>query len=401
MNWHQQFSTRVSHMRRSTVRELLQLTSQPGMISLAGGLPDPALFPVEDIRQAVETVLKHKPSPALQYGETEGIADLRDWLCTRFSRPGLKIRRQNVMIVSGSQQALDLIGKVFLDPGDEVLVENPTYLAMLSAWGAHQPTFVPVPTDSEGLCVEEIRPRLSKKTKLAYTVPNFQNPQGITLSFGRRKQLAALLKEKEFPLVEDNPYGDLRFEGECFPSLQEIEAGISGNASSFDTHVIQLGTFSKILTPGLRVGWVIAAEDVIDKLTLAKQAADLHTSTFCQHVVLELVQRGVLERQIPMLREAYRRKRDAMLKSMEVHFPKEVRWTRPEGGMFMFVSLADGTDARALLMRALEQKVAFVPGEDFYLAGQGKNTLRLNFSNPSLEQIETGIERLGNVFRGL
>jgi 2-aminoadipate transaminase len=392
MNWQPLFAERSAHMRRSTVRELLKLLSQPGMISFAGGIPAPELFPIEDTARAAAKVLQNSGEEALQYGQTEGIPALRDWIASRYSRPTCQVRRENVMIVTGSQQALDLIGKVFINPGDRLLVESPTYLAALSAWRPWRPQFVAVPSDSEGVVTSDIGPLSDLGAKLMYLVPNFQNPQGTTLSLARRKELLRALDERTV-LVEDNPYGELRYDGEPLPDLLELSAR-SGPGGQLQSCVIHLGTFSKVLAPGFRVGWVVAPEEVIDKLVRAKQAADLHTSTMCQHLVLELIRSGVLNRQIPRLREAYRSRRDAMLSALAAHLPAETKWTRPAGGMFLLVTLPKGTDAAALLARALKRNVAFVPGDDFYPDGSGQNTLRLNFSNANPQQIEEGVKRL-------
>jgi 2-aminoadipate transaminase len=366
------------------------------MISFAGGIPAPELFPVEEVARATATVLERSGEQALQYGETEGIAGLRDWVAARFSRPHCQVRRENVMIVTGSQQALDLIGKVFLDAGDRVLVENPTYLAMLSAWRPMFPEFVPMPSDRDGARVEALPPLLERSAKLLYLVPNFQNPQGTTLSLPRRQRLVEQLRGSDTIIVEDDPYGELRYAGEPLPPLLELDAA-NGPDSELETRVVHLGTFSKVLAPGLRVGWVIAPAAVIDKLVQAKQAADLHTSTLCQHVVLELLREGVLERQLPRLRSEYGRRRDTMLSALAAHFPGEAQWTRPDGGLFLLVTLPPQVDASALLKRTLAHNVAFVPGDDFHLDGQGRNTMRLNFSNATPEKIEAGIKRLGCV----
>jgi 2-aminoadipate transaminase len=392
MNWQPLFAERTALMRRSAVRELLKAANRPGMISFAGGIPAPELFPVSETAEAAARVLAERGEHALQYGETEGVAALRDWIAARCSRPQFQVRRENVMIATGSQQALDLIGKVFLDPGDCVLMENPTYLAMLSAWRPCAPAFVPVSSDADGMCVDGIPPLLREGAKLIYLVPNFQNPQGTTLALARRQQLLACAREAGTIVVEDNPYGDLRYSGEPLPDLLELDAA-SGPDGELETRVIHLGSFSKTLAPGLRVGWVIAPAEVIDKLVQAKQAADLHTSTFCQHVVLELVRNGVLDRQLPRLREAYRLRRDTMMAALAAHFPAGTIWTCPAGGMFLFASLP-GVDTNALLERAVAQNVAFVPGDHFHLDGVGRDTLRLNFSNATAEKIEEGIKRL-------
>lgn len=398
MNILPRFATRTSEMRRSTIRETLKVIARPGMISFAGGIPASELFPVAEIAAATAAVLKQRGEQALQYGQTEGVPELRDWIAARHSRPQFQVRRENVMIVTGSQQALDLIGRVFLDEDDQVLVENPTYLAALTAWRPLRPKFVPMPSDLDGTCVEEIGPLLKHNPKLLYSIPNFQNPQGTTLSLPRRKRLIQLLHETQTVLIEDNPYGELRYSGEALPHLLELDAHNAVNGE-LHTRVLYLGTFSKVLAPGFRVGWVIAPTEIIDKLVQAKQATDLHTSTFCQFVILELLEHGVLEQQIPRLCTDYSRRRDAMLAAMAEHFPEDITWTRPDGGMFLFVTLPNYMDAARLLKRAIECNVAFIPGEDFHVDGRGQNTLRLNFSNATPPRIAEGIARLGSLLK--
>ncbi|MGD1018958.1 MAG: PLP-dependent aminotransferase family protein [Verrucomicrobiia bacterium] len=385
-------------MRRTAVRELLQVTSRPDVISFAGGLPATELFPVNRVKEAVNAVLDRTGRQALQYAETEGIHGLRDWIARQFSRSQFHVQREHVFITSGGQQALDLVGRVLLDEGDRVIVENPTYLALLSAWRPLGVEFLPVPSDKDGMQVDKLEPLLKQHPKLIYLVPNFQNPQGTTLTQARRERLVALAQEYGIPLVEDNPYGDLRYDGNALPHLLAL-AGARGSASGFERLVIYTGTFSKVLMPGLRVGWVIAAPEVIEKLVQAKQAADLHTSTLSQYVALELVGRGFLEQFLPVLRQNYGERRDLMLAALARHFPEDVTWTRPDGGMFLMVTLPECMDAGAILPHALQQKVAFVPGEEFHLNGKGRNTMRLNFSNATPDKIETGIARLGAVVK--
>jgi 2-aminoadipate transaminase len=401
MNWNDRFAGRTASMKRSAVREFLKLTSQPGMISFAGGLPAPELFPVDEIREATEAIFRCRPAQALQYGEAEGVAELRDWIAQEHSRPGLSLTCANVMVTTGSQQGIDLLGRVFLDPADAVAVENPTYLATLSAWRPFGVRFLPAPCDADGLRADSLAEVLALRPKLLYTIPNFQNPQGTTLAVSRRQQLANVLQSTPVVLIEDNPYGELRYEGEPSPHLYEFAARKEEDARGSELNSIYLGTFSKVLAPGFRVGWVIGPEAVIEKLVQAKQAADLHTSTLCQHVALELVRRGTMENHLPRLRAAYRERRDTMLAALERHFPTEAHWTRPRGGMFLMVTLPGDIEASDLLREALVSQVAFVPGNHFHLDESGKHTLRLNFSNASPERIEEGIRRLGRILKGL
>ncbi len=335
---------------------------------------------------------------ALQYSSTEGLPELRDWLARRFSNERLRVRSENVLITTGAQQGLDLIGRILLDAGDRVIVENPTYLALLSAWRPTGVDFLPVKCDADGMRVEKCEPLMKRKPKAIFCVPNFQNPQGTTLSASRREKLVALARRHSTAIVEDNPYGELRYSGSALPSLFQLDARNDG-ASGFDSRVIHTGTFSKVLMPGLRVGWVIAARAVIEKLTHAKQAADLHTSTLSQHLALELVRQGFLEEFVPVWRANYRQRRDAMLAALKKYFPKGTTWTKPEGGMFLFVTLPKHINAGEILSDALELGVAYVPGAEFHLNGEGKNTLRLNFSNSQPERIEAGIKALGKLFQ--
>ena len=385
-------------MKRTAVRELLSLTAQPGMISFAGGLPAAELFPLEEIRRAAGTVISRAGKQALQYGETEGVSELRDWIAGRFSRPHFRLDRKNVLIVSGAQQALDLIGRVLLDEGDAVIVENPTYLALLSVWRPLGVRFLTVGSDAAGMRVEELEALFPQGPKLIYAVPNFQNPQGTTLAADRRQRLVDLLRDREIGLLEDDPYGELRYEGGSMPSLCEL-AAVNAAGGRMASPVIHAGTFSKVLAPGLRVGWVIAEEAVIERLVRAKQAADLQTGTLSQWLALELIRDGLLERHVPRLRNAYCERRDAMLAALEHHFPAGINWTRPEGGMFLMVTLPTDWNAGEVLVRALAQHVAFVPGADFHLEGAGGNTLRLNFSNATPELIREGVRRLGGVLQ--
>jgi 2-aminoadipate transaminase len=393
MNWNEIFAGRTRHIRRSAVRELLKLTSQPDMISFAGGLPAPELFPVAEIQRATDTILRQRAGRALQYGQTEGLPELRDWLAASFVRSGLEFDRANILVTTGSQQGLDLIGRVLLDPEDVVLVENPAYMAALSAWRPLEVRFEAMPSDEDGIRTDELGPLLDRGAKMLYCIPNFQNPQGTTLTLDRRLRLINALRGRQTVLLEDDPYCELRFEGERLPTLLELE-GKGGSSGGGEAKVVYLGSCSKILSPGLRVGWVAGPKPLIEKLGLAKQATDLHTSSFCQEIVLELLREGLLEKHIPLLRRAYHERCQTMLRALAAHFPAGSTWTRPKGGMFLFVTLPRGLRSADLLKKALEMKTAFVPGEEFYWNGEGKNTLRLNFSHSSPALIETGIQRL-------
>lgn len=394
--WSQRFHPRTKLMRRSAVRELLRVANQPGMISFAGGLPSPDLFPMAEIEEAARGVLRDSGTRAVQYGETEGLMPLREWIAGKYSTPSLQISPANILIVSGSQQALDLLGRIFLGEGQTVLVENPTYLAALSAWRPWGCAFKSLECDEDGLQPDSIPSPCPESARFLYTIPNFQNPQGTTLTEVRRRRLIERAHRERMIVIEDDPYGALRYSGQPQPSLLQLDA--EGRKSTHaNGHVVHLGTFSKILAPGLRVGWVIAPEEVIDTMVRAKQSMDLHTSTLNQEIALRLAQTGCVERQLPKLCAEYGRRRDTMLSAMEKHFPSGCRWTKPEGGMFLMAWLPDNLDATDCLKRAIEQKVAFVPGADFYIDGTGRNALRLNFSNATPERIEEGIRRLGAV----
>jgi 2-aminoadipate transaminase len=384
------------------VREILKLTARPEVISFAGGLPAPELFPIERIREVTDTVLAERGQEALQYSTTEGMPELRDLIAKRLSVGKLQISRENVLITSGSQQGVDMLARVLLDEGDRVMVENPTYVGMLTSWKPFNLHFSAVPTDGDGMCVDELEALLenSDPHKMMYAIPTFQNPQGTSLTRERREKLADLLIRYQLPFVEDNPYGELRYSGEEIPSVLQIEAERRGS-TTVDGSVMYCGTFSKILTPGLRIGWVVAAFPVIDKLVQVKQATDLHTSTLNQFISYEMARdENLLRDHVTKLRDVYRQRRDLMLHTMDEHFPQEVTWTRPEGGLFLMVTLPPHLNATDILQRAIQRDVAFVPGEGFYIGeGMGTNTFRLNFSNAREAMIVEGITRLGEVLK--
>ncbi len=389
MNWPARFARRTELMQRSAVRELLKVTGRPGMISFAGGLPAAELFPVEALEAATQRVFASRARPALQYGETEGVPGLRDWIADRFSSASNPLTRDHVLITAGAQQALDLLARVLVNDETPVIVENPTYLAFLSAWRPFGARFIPVAVDNDGLQVDQVEALPESESRLLYTIPDFQNPSGVSLSHERRRQLIEVADRRQTLIVEDVAYRALRFEGDELPSLMDLASG-RGSAQ-----VVQLGTFSKTLAPGLRIGWVLGEPQLIDKLVLAKQAADLHTSTFNQHVVLEAVSSGLLEEHLPRLKSAYRERCDAMLSSLRDCFPAKASWTQPTGGLFVFVTLPEGVSVRKLLAEAIEQNVAFVPGDEFFCDHQGSSTLRLNFSHSAPTVIREGIQRLG------
>ncbi|MDX1687241.1 MAG: PLP-dependent aminotransferase family protein [Candidatus Promineifilaceae bacterium] len=407
--WTRRYAQRMQWMGSSVIRELLKLTQQPDIISFAGGLPAPELFPVKAFAEATDKVLAEHGSQALQYSTTEGYRPLRELIVERMSRYGIPARPENVLLTSGSQQALDLIGKLLINPGDLVLTEEPSYLGAIQAWRAYQAEFVTVPIDDDGLCCAgRLEQALCAGPKFMYILPNFHNPAGVTLAGERRRRIIRIADNYGIPIVEDDPYGQLRYEGEHLPPLLVLDArqlngeGENGrgrsNGSFLRGNVIYLSTFSKTLAPGLRLGWIVAPEEVVQKCVMAKQGMDLHTSTLIQMVTYEVARDGFLDKHVATLRRVYRRRRDLMLEMMARHFPPEVRWTRPEGGLFLWVTLPETMDSPEVLKKAIEHKVAYVPGTAFYPAGGGHNTLRLNFSNARPEMIELGIRRLGEVF---
>jgi 2-aminoadipate transaminase len=335
----------------------------------------------------------------LQYSTTEGMPELRKLIAKRLSKGKFNISPDNILITSGSQQGIDMVARIFLNEGDSVIVENPTYVGMLSSWKAFHLNFSAVPTDNDGMQVEAIPPLMKDPHKIIYSIPTFQNPQGTTLIKERREQLAKILVDHNLIYVEDDPYGELRYSGDPVPTVLQAEADYRG-ATDVNGNVIYLGTFSKILTPGLRIGWVAADFPVIDKLVQVKQATDLHTSTLNQFITYEVARdEEFLNSHIVHLRDIYRQRRDLMLETIAANFPAEVTWTKPEGGLVLMVTLPTHMNAAELLIKALEQNVAFVPGEGFFIGHAGHNTFRLNFSNARPEMIVEGIKRLGHVLK--
>ncbi len=398
--WEYRYAYRMKGMKSSIIRELLKLTQKPEMISFAGGLPSPEVFPVDAFKAAAMRALDVHPEKALQYGTTEGYAPLREWIAERSGRYGLKVSAANISITSGSQQALDLLGRLFLNRGDRVIVENPTYLGAIQAWNAYGAEYIPVPMDENGMITEELEKALRKGAKFIYALPNFQNPSGVTLSLQRRQALVELADRYGVPIIEDDPYGQIRFDGEDLPTIASVDSQYRGkNDGFYNGNVIYLSTFSKLLAPGLRIAWAIGAETMIKKLVQAKQGADLHTSSFNQIAVHEVSQGGFLDEHVKLIRATYKERRDAMLEAMDELFPAEVTWTRPQGGMFLFVHLPKGMDATELFEKAVERNVAYVPGAAFHAVGGGENTMRMNFSYSTPDTIREGIARLGELLK--
>jgi len=397
--WEYRYAHRTQKMGSSVIRELLKLTEQPDIISFAGGLPAPEVFPVQKFKEACNYVLENEWAQALQYGATEGFTPLREMIARHTGRYSVKVTPENIMITSGSQQALDFIGRLFLNRGDYIVVESPTYLGALQAWNAYGAQYIAVPSDEHGMIVDELEKVLRIGPKFIYVLPNFQNPSGVTMSLERRKKLVEIADRYGVPIVEDDPYGQLRYDGDHLPSVVALDAEYRGDNGTYTGNVIYLSTFSKLLAPGLRLAWVIAPNEVIRRLVMSKQAADLHTSTFTQVVAYEVAKGGFLDEHVKLIRATYKERRDMMLETMDELFPSEVRYTRPEGGMFLWGILPENMDAAELFKKAIDKKVAFVPGAAFHPTGGGKNTLRLNFSYSRPEIIREGITRLGLLLR--
>ncbi len=403
--WNSRYAQRNLSMGRSIIRELLRMTTESDLISFAGGLPAPELFPLERCQEAACRILSEYGAMALQYGPTEGFLPLRQFICDLMRRYGIGAQPANVVITNGSQQALDLIGKLLVNPGDRILVEEPTYLGALQAWNAYQAAYAPVPIDDQGLRTGLLEPALRTGPKFMYVLPNFQNPAGTTLSLERRNDVVRLSNRYGIPIVEDDPYGALRYEGAHMPPLVALDAdyqkrtGLNGHGF-LEGNVIYLGTFSKTLAPGLRLGWVVAPVEVVDKLVMVKQGTDLHTSNLTQALAYEVAKDGFLEQHIREIRQVYAERRDIMLDALERYFPEGCSWTRPEGGLFLWARVPAPLDTTELLSEAVAHRVAYVPGSAFYVEQKrGAAAMRLNFSNAQPEQIVEGCRRLGDLLK--
>ena len=394
--WEFRYAHRTQKMGSSVIRELLKLTEQPDIISFAGGLPAPDVFPIKEFQAACNIVLETQGAQALQYSTTEGYGPLREMIARHTTRYSVQISAENILITSGSQQALDFIGRLFINRGDYIVCESPTYLGALQAWNAYGAQYISVPADEDGMIVEELEAALRVGPKFIYVLPNFQNPSGSTLSLERRMKLIEIADRYGVPIIEDDPYGQLRYEGEHIPSLVMLDSQYRNeDHGSYSGNVIYLSTFSKLLAPGLRLAWVVAPKEVIRRLVMTKQAADLHTSSFNQFVAYEVAKGGFLDEHVKVIRATYKERRDVMLEMMDEMFPPEMRWTHPHGGMFLWGMMPQGVDAAEVLKIAIERKVAFVPGASFHPNGGGQNTMRINFSYSSPDTIREGITRLG------
>jgi 2-aminoadipate transaminase len=396
--WKSRYALRTLRIKSSAIRELLKITQRPEVISFGGGLPAPDVFPVKRFEEACHAVLQQHGAQALQYGPTEGYEPLREMIAKNMARYGILAKAENVLITSGSQQALDLIGKLLINSGDRVLVEAPTYLGALQAFSVYGAQYLPVAIDDDGLRTDQLEDSLRLRPKFMYILPNFQNPAGVTLSEARRHQLIFLADKYGVPIIEDDPYGQLRYEGEHLAPLVVLDHRENLRRDNGFTlgNVIYLSTFSKTLAPGIRLAWIVAPPDVVGKLVMLKQAADLHTATFTQMVAYEVAKDGFLDQHIKLIRQVYRERRDVMLNALQQFFPSEVTWTRPKGGLFLWVTMPEGTDCRLLFRAALAENVAFVPGDCFYGndAPDGCRHMRLNFSYSEPEVIREGIRRL-------
>ena len=388
------FASRTKVMKSSAMRDLMAVTARPEIISLAGGLPDTSTFPPDTFAAVAQRIASESCAKALQYGPTEGLEETKDCIAEVMGAEGMRVDTEDVLVTTGGQQVIDLVTKTLIDPGDVVVAEGPTYPGAASVFTSYQADLVQIDMDADGMRVdllEETLDRLDRegrRPKFIYTVPSFQNPAGVTMSAPRRQRLVEVAHERELLVLEDNPYGLLRYEGEPPTPLLSLDGGI---------YVMYLGTFSKILSPGIRLGWVVAPPPVLEKINLGKQAADLCTSTLSQLMVQAYFAEGRWRDYVESLTEIYRARRDTMLDALADHFPPQAEWTRPSGGLFIWATLPDFIDTTDLLARALHENVAFVPGEAAFLDGRGRSSMRLNFSGSDEDAIREGIRRIGEV----
>ncbi len=390
------YSDRAGKMRKSEIRELLKVTQDPEIISFAGGLPNPKSFPIDDLKSVVTHVLNEYGTSALQYGTTQGLDHLRESIVERSSKDGINSNKDNVIITTGSQQALDTVGKIFLNPGDVALVGLPTYLGGINAFRSYEANLIGIPLDKDGMIVDVLEEKIKEllndnvTPKFIYVVPTFQNPAGVVMPESRRKRLIEIANEYDLIVVEDDPYGKLRFD---VPAIKPVKA--------FDDEgrVIYMSTFSKILSPGFRLAWTIANEELTRKMIICKQALDLCTNTFTQYIADEFIKSGSLDLHIMKICEMYKPKKDIMMDAMNNYFPENCEWNKPDGGMFAWATLPEGIDTEIMFLDALKEKVAYVHGKAFCVDGSGGRSMRLNFSYSTNEQIEEGIKRLGSVIK--
>ena len=387
------FAKRMSNLGRSEIREILKLTTKPEVISFAGGLPAPELFPVKEIEDVTKTLLEEYGEQVLQYSTTEGYLPFREMIAKRMNdKFYTDVNADDITVLSGSQQALDFAGKIFIDEGDVILLESPSYMGALNAFKPYGPKYIEIPMDEDGIIPEELEKVLktTDRVKFLYLIPDFQNPTGRTLSLERRKKLMQIVTEYELPVIEDNPYGELRFVGERLPALKSMDPkGL----------VIYHGTFSKIFTPGLRLGWVAAKPEILERFIVVKQASDLHTSEFNQRIAYEYMRKYDIDKHVENIIALYRKRREVIMKAMEEEFPPNVKFTHPDGGLFLWVTLPENVDGVKLLEECLKENVAFVPGQSFYPNSSKKNTMRINFSNMPEDRIVEGVKRMAKVMK--
>lgn len=387
------FAKRMSSIKASEIREILKVTEHEDIISFAGGLPAPELFPIEEINEITQIVLKEAGTKALQYTTTEGYSPLREWISERMNqRLGTTLDKDNILITHGSQQGLDLSGKVFLDEGDVVLCESPTYLAAISAFKAYGCDFIEIPTNEDGMDMERLEYilRCTKNIKLIYVIPDFQNPTGKTWSRERRRKLAELSSRFGVMVIEDNPYGELRFDGMSLPAIK-----------SFDNcgNILCTGSFSKIFCPGFRIGWIAGDKDIIRKYVLVKQGTDLQCNTIAQMTIHEYLKRYNIDNHIKKIVEVYKQRRDVAIRCIERYFPENIKFSHPQGGLFIWVELPENISTREILEKCLERKIAFVPGGSFFPVKHKENTFRINYSNMPQDKIGKGIQIIGEVLK--
>lgn len=388
------YSSRMKNIEKSMIREILKLANDKELISFAGGLPNPLSFPVNDINEAASKVLRDCGNNVLQYSTTEGYLPLREFIAARYrQKQGLAVDPDEILITNGAQQALDLLGKVFIDPGDDVIIERPGYLGAIQAFSIYEPNYVEVTLNDDGVDLGSLEEAIHNHSnaKFFYSVPNFQNPSGTTYSLKTRQQTAGILNETEVLFIEDNPYGELRFLGEDKPSMKTY----------LGDKAILIGSFSKIVSPGMRLGWVCAKKEIMEQLVLAKQACDLHSNYFAQRVLYQYLTDNDIDKHIENIKKLYKNQRECMVDMIEKHFPSEVSFTKPEGGMFLWAALPENLSSLELFEISLKNKVAFVPGVPFYALSPLCNTLRLNYTNTDEQKIEVGIKRLGKTIEDM
>lgn len=389
------YADRINSMKASEIRELLKLTEDPSIISFGGGMPSPHSFPIKVVEKIAKDVLEKHGDQALQYGPTEGITSLREALIKRMKKTRkINCNLNQIIITTGSQQVLDLVPKVLINPGDYIVVESPTYVGALSAFNAYQPNYISIGMDSEGMKTGELEDKIKynrdKPIKFIYTIPIFQNPSAITMSLERKKHLLEIAESYDILILEDEAYSELDYTRERLPPLKSMDK---------NDRVIYTHTLSKVLSPGFRLGWVVGEEDLIRKMAIAKQGTDLCTNMFVQFIAEEYVRAGLIDKQIPKIRKMYKKKRDIMLKALEKYFPEGSCWAKPNGGMFIWVSLPDKIDTKKMFADAIKAKVAYVPGAAFCVDGSCKNFMRLNFTNTDDDKIEEGIKRLAKIIK--